>query len=206
MNSGNVDLTRIRQYIQQKMDEKGITRNEMAKRSKVARGTVDHFFDGSTVSPAFDRVCLMIMAVGGSVDEALGMEREKEYVMIPSSGEGKAETVDAYERLIRAKNAHMQELESQNEKLIRNQSEHMAEMESQNERLLQAKEAHRLELEQQNKQLREENRRLVRWQRMFIIENVLIALVTIADMMIPTFGYFRGKMESMMYPSSRLWG
>ena len=170
MNSGNVDLTRIRQYIQQKMDEKGITRNEMAKRSKVARGTVDHFFDGSTVSPAFDRVCLMIMAVGGSVDEALGMEREKEYVMIPSSGEGKAETVDAYERLIRAKNAHMQELE------------------------------------QQNKRLREENRRLTRWHRVFIIENVLIALVTIADMMIPTFGYFRGRMESMMHPSSRLWG
>lgn len=170
MGTEQIDIGRIRQYIQQKMDEKGITRNELTKNSKVARGTVDHFFDGSTVSPAFDRVCLLIMAVGGSVDEALGLEREKKYVMVPSSGEDKTETVDAYERLIRAKNAHMQELE------------------------------------QQNKRLREENRRLTRWHRVFIIENVLIALVTIADMMIPTFGYFRGRMESMMHPSSRLWG
>ena len=170
MGMEQIDIGRIRQYIQQKMDEKGITRNELTKNSKVARGTVDHFFDGSTVSPAFDRVCYMILSVGGSVDEALGLEREKKYVMVPSNREDKAETVDAYERLIRAKNAHMQELE------------------------------------QQNRRLREQNRRLAGWHRFFLIENVFLLLVTIADLMIPTFGYFRGKMESLMHPSSRLWG
>ena len=50
MGMEQIDIGRIRQYIQQKMDEKGITRNELTKNSKVARGTVDHFFDGSTVS------------------------------------------------------------------------------------------------------------------------------------------------------------
>ena len=112
----------------------------------------------------------MILSVGGSVDEALGLEREREYVMVPSNGEEKAETVDAYERLIRAKNAHMQELE------------------------------------QQNRRLREQNRRLAGWHRFFLIENVFLLLVTIADLMIPTFGYFRGRMESLTHPSSRLWG
>lgn len=63
---------RVRKYITQRMEARHMSMADLAKKSGLARSTIDHFFDCTTVSPAFDRVCQMVTAVGGSVDEATG--------------------------------------------------------------------------------------------------------------------------------------
>lgn len=71
-----VNLDSIRTYIRALMAEKRVTVAKLAEITGIAKGTLDNFFDGSTKAPTFDKVCTIIVKLGGSVDEALGISRQ----------------------------------------------------------------------------------------------------------------------------------
>lgn len=73
-----VDLDRIRSYIRQLMAENHVTVAKLAEKTGIAKGTLDNFFDGSTKAPTFDKVCTLIIVLGGSVDEAIGIAKKEE--------------------------------------------------------------------------------------------------------------------------------
>ena len=68
-----VDLDQIRAYIRSLMAERKMTVAKLADKTGITKGTLDNFFDGTTKAPSFDKVCTMIIALDGSVDEALGI-------------------------------------------------------------------------------------------------------------------------------------
>ena len=73
-----VDLDRVRSYIRQLMAENKVTTAKLAEKTAISKGTLDNFFDGSTKAPTFDKVCTIIILLGGSIDEALGLTRKEE--------------------------------------------------------------------------------------------------------------------------------
>lgn len=73
-----VDLDRVRSYIRQLMAENRVTTAKLAEKTAISKGTLDNFFDGSTKAPTFDKVCTIIIMLGGSIDEALGLTRKEE--------------------------------------------------------------------------------------------------------------------------------
>ena len=73
-----VDLDRVRSYIRQLMAENKVTTAKLAEKTAISKGTLDNFFDGSTKAPTFDKVCTIIIMLGGSIDEALGLTRKEE--------------------------------------------------------------------------------------------------------------------------------
>lgn len=70
----SVDLDQIRAYIRALMAERKITVAKLAEITRIAKGTLDNFFDGTTKAPTFDKICTIIIALDGSVDEALGLK------------------------------------------------------------------------------------------------------------------------------------
>lgn len=73
-----VDLDRVRSYIRQLMAENRVTTAKLAEKTAISKGTLDNFFDGSTKAPTFDKVCTIIIMLGGSIDEALGISKKEE--------------------------------------------------------------------------------------------------------------------------------
>lgn len=69
-----VNYDEIRAYIRALMADKKISVAKLAEKTGIAKGTLDNFFDGTTKSPTFDKICILILALDGSVDEALGIK------------------------------------------------------------------------------------------------------------------------------------
>ena len=69
-----IDYDKIRAYIRALMAKNKVSVAKLAEITKIAKGTLDNFFDGTTKSPTFDKICTIIIALGGSVDEALGVK------------------------------------------------------------------------------------------------------------------------------------
>ena len=71
-----IDYDKLREYIRFKManaQPKRLTVADLAAKTFIPRGTIDNFFDGTTKRPAFDFVCALIRAAGGTIDEAIGL-------------------------------------------------------------------------------------------------------------------------------------
>lgn len=75
-----VDLDRVRSYIRHLMAENRVTTAKLAEKTAISKGTLDNFFDGSTKAPTFDKVCTIVIVLGGSIDEALGITKQDEKV------------------------------------------------------------------------------------------------------------------------------
>lgn len=159
MMNDTINLDEVRAYIRSKMAEQGVCTAELIRRTGIARGTLDNFFDGSTQCPSFDRVAAIILALGGSVDEALGVQKIVSKEQVEALQEGRTDMLAAHAETIGAKDDHIQEL--------------------------------RQRLEETQSQ----NKRLLRWHRFFLLENICLAALTVADILVPTFGYFRGHVS-----------
>lgn len=61
-------------------DERGKSLAQIAEESRVPVTTVKRFFSGETKNPGFLSLCQIIYALGGSVDEVLEIDREKQPV------------------------------------------------------------------------------------------------------------------------------
>lgn len=57
-------------------ERSGMTNQQIAEGSKVPASTVSKIISNSTESPSFDAVCAMVKAMGGSVDEIIGIATE----------------------------------------------------------------------------------------------------------------------------------
>lgn len=159
MMNDTINLDEVRAYIRSKMAEQGVCTAELIRRTGIARGTLDNFFDGSTQCPSFDRVAAMILALGGSVDEALGVKKIASKEQVEAMRAGRTDMLAAHAETVGAKDDHIEDLHKRLE-AIKNQ-----------------------------------NKRLLRWHRFFLVENIFLATLTIADILVPTFGYFRGHVS-----------
>ena len=75
-----VDLDQIRAYIRALMAEKHITTAKLESITGISKGTLDNFFDGTTKAPSFDKVCTIIIKLGGSVDAAVGIAKAEQKI------------------------------------------------------------------------------------------------------------------------------
>lgn len=161
MMNDTINLDEVRAYIRSKMAEQRVSTAELIRRTGIARGTLDNFFDGSTQCPSFDRVAAMILALDGSVDEALGVQKKISKEQIEVLQEGRTDMLAAHAETIGAKDEHIEDLRK------------------------------RLE------DVKLQNKRLLRWHRLFLVENICLATLAIANILVPTFGYFRGRVAEL---------
>lgn len=155
-----VDLDQIRAYIRQLMAERKITVAKLAEKTGITKGTLDNFFDGTTKAPSFDKVCTMIIALDGSVDEALGI-----WHPAPSQP---APVMD------------------------------FSALSAAHQLAMEAKEAHIIDLRSALAMERKKIKRMMMWQHLFIVENVILVLVFVLDFYNHDWGYFRGSLLNML--------
>lgn len=108
----SIDLDRVRAYIREKMAESHVTTADLARKTGVAKGTLDNFFDGTTKSPTFDKICLIIMALGASLDEAVGISMPQPAQRTKGGSDGTviAEIKEAHRDTMAAKDEHVNHL------------------------------------------------------------------------------------------------
>ena len=156
----SVDLDQIRAYIRGLMAERKITSAKLAEKTGVAKGTLDNFFDGTTKSPTFDKICTVIIALDGSVDEALGLKHAPTHTPAPAMDFTALSAAHAL--AIDAKNAHIIDLQNA------------------------------LAME------RKKIKRMMWWQRLFLVENVILVLIFVLDFYNHDWGYFRGSLMNLL--------
>ena len=101
-----VDLDQIRAYIRALLAEKHVTIADLAHITGISKGTLENFFDGTTKAPTFDKVCTIIVKLGGSVDAALGMVRAEQ----PHAASDLTYVIEANKQIIAAKDANLADL------------------------------------------------------------------------------------------------
>ena len=101
-----VDLDQIRAYIRSLLAEKHVTIADLAHITGISKGTLENFFDGTTKAPTFDKVCTIIVKLGGSVDAALGMVRAEQ----PHAASDLTYVIEANKQIIAAKDANLADL------------------------------------------------------------------------------------------------
>ena len=167
-----LDYDHIREYLREKMasyQPKRLTVAELANKINYSKGTVDNFFDGTTKRPPFDMICLMIVAVGGSVDEAIG---HKPIPVICS---------DKHE----ASNSLVQKLSDQ----------YVADLKFSHKESIEAKNETIIELRNEVSRIRELNKKLSVYHRIFVVENILLAMFVLIDLLVPSVGWFRSLLD-----------
>lgn len=156
-----VDLDQIRAYIRSLMAERKMTVAKLADKTGITKGTLDNFFDGTTKAPSFDKVCTMIIALDGSVDEALGIWHPAPVLAAPAMD---------FTALSAA---------------------HQLEMEAKDDHITDLRNALAME--------RKKIKRMMWWQRLFLIENIILVLVFVLDFYNHDWGYFRGSLLNMLF-------
>lgn len=163
-----LDYDHIREYLREKManyQPKRMTVAELAGKINYTKSTLDNFFDGTTKRPPFDMVCLMIVAVGGSVDEAISHKPMPViHVDKPAAADSTVRTVMEH-HMIDLKNSHEDAIDAKNETII--------------------------ELRNEVCRIRELNKKLSWYHRIFVAENVLLAAIVLIDLLVPTIGWVR---------------
>ena len=101
-----VDLDQIRAYIRALMAEKHITTAKLESITGISKGTLDNFFDGTTKAPSFDKVCTIIIKLGGSVDAAVGIAKAEQR-------SNTADVSPVYTQLLAAKDEHIADLRAE---------------------------------------------------------------------------------------------
>ncbi len=149
-----IDMEAVRNGMKQGMAKMGMSSQKLGELTGIPKSTLDKFLDGTTASPAFDRVCAVARVLNVSIDDLIGIQDKShsQPIIVPAD-------VSAI------KEAHQQTIE--------------------------AKDAHIAEMRGEITRLRDHNARLTKWHRVFIAENIFLAGLTIVDIFVPTFGYFR---------------
>lgn len=58
-------------------DSKGITNRELAERTGIPESTIARIISGQTDSPSFQNVADIVIALGGSLDEITGIQKDE---------------------------------------------------------------------------------------------------------------------------------
>lgn len=74
-------------YIRHLKDERGMTNQQLSERSGVPLSSVHRVLSGQTDNPNFQTVCDLVIALGGSLDEMVGIRAPTPPVEKDTSGE-----------------------------------------------------------------------------------------------------------------------
>lgn len=111
-----IDVESVRSAVRMEMTKQGISSAKLAEMTGIPKGTLDNFLDGTTASPAFDRVCAFVKALGLSLDELLGLRPpvHQDPIIVPTDVTAIQE---AHQQTIEAKDAHIEETHKEIERL-----------------------------------------------------------------------------------------
>lgn len=87
--------------------ERGLTNAEIATLSGVPVSTVNRIFSGETPNPQFDSIASIVIALGGSLDELVGIRGGEEV----ASSAHVDQTISVYAEAIKEKDARIEEKE-----------------------------------------------------------------------------------------------
>lgn len=161
-----IDLDKVYLYCKGLQAQKSITNAEIAEKTNIPKSTIDNFFYGTTRNPSFQTLCAIIVAMEGSVDEAIGQKREE-----------KTPSVAEPPQPVQQQQPMRLSLDISNSELDRS-----------HEQTIEAKDKHIDNLRESNARLRGTNRMLI---AALVLENLAFAAVLVLDMFNPSWGYFR---------------
>lgn len=81
-------------------DKRKLTNQQLSDLSGVPIGTINRILAGQTDNPSFQTVCDMVMAMGGSLDELVGIRGSAGKDQPPANGD----IIYLYEKVIQSKN------------------------------------------------------------------------------------------------------
>lgn len=160
-----IDLDKVYLYCKRLQAQKSITNAEIAERTNIPKSTIDNFFYGTTRNPSFQTLCAIIVAMEGSVDEAIGRKKEEAAPAVQEPAQ------------------HVQQPPMRLSLDISN-----SELDRSHEQTIEAKDKHIDNLRESNQRLRGTNHMLI---AALVLENLAFAAVLILDMLNPSWGYFR---------------
>lgn len=80
-----LDTSHAREIIKAEMASRKMTAAQVAQEANIAKGTLDNFLDGTTASPAFDRLCAIGAVLGLSPNQLSGVQDPSPAAPPPSS-------------------------------------------------------------------------------------------------------------------------
>ena len=96
----NIELKRLK-------DKRKLTNQQLSDLSGVPIGTINRIMAGQTDNPSFQTVCDMVMAMGGSLDELVGIKSEDP----PTDGkQPSGEILKLYETMLSSKDMWIRRL------------------------------------------------------------------------------------------------
>lgn len=99
-----LDTAHAREIIKAEMAARKMTAAQVAQEANIAKGTLDNFLDGTTASPAFDRLCAIGAVLGLSPNQLSGVPDPAPAAVPPPS--------DDVFRLVEAlKESHQREID-----------------------------------------------------------------------------------------------
>lgn len=156
-----INMDAVLQYCKDLQGKTKLTTADIADRTNIPQSTIENFFYGTTKNPGFQNMVAIILALGGSIDEALGINlhhRPGEPVKVSLDLEN-SNLDRAHAQTLQAKDENIETLKDQCAQLVQN-----------------------------NDRVRRYNHCLVSF---IALENILFAAILAADMLNPTWGYFR---------------
>lgn len=88
-------------------NRKNLTAQEIADRSGVPLSTVNKILSGQTDNPAFRAVCDMVKAMGGSVDELVGISQRSEHPSVDAMAEAWVSAVQPLQPMLDEKDKEL---------------------------------------------------------------------------------------------------
>ena len=103
-----MDNNRCVEYIRSLQKARGFTSQEISNLSKVPKSTIDKILSGLTADPLFSTIAAIVIAMGGSLDEMMGLP--------PRQSELKSAEATAYEKEISRLRQRLEDRDQAHEK------------------------------------------------------------------------------------------
>lgn len=100
-------------YLKELKERTKLTSAEIATLSNIPMATISRVFNGSTDNPTFETISKIVIAMGGSIDEMIGIKISDEVPMTPQVDHtitAYADLLNEKDKLINAKDARIAEL------------------------------------------------------------------------------------------------
>ena len=111
-----IDMEAVRNGMKQGMAKMGMSSQKLGELTGIPKSTLDKFLDGTTASPAFDRVCAVSRVLNVSIDDLIGIHAkpEQETIIVPPD---MTMIERSHQQTIEAKDAHIAEMRGEIDRL-----------------------------------------------------------------------------------------
>lgn len=117
-----INMDAVLQYCKDLQGKTKLTTADIADRTNIPQSTIENFFYGTTKNPGFQNMVAIILALGGSIDEALGINlhhRPGEPVKVSLDLEN-SNLDRAHAQTLQAKDENIETLKDQCAQLVQN--------------------------------------------------------------------------------------